>query len=265
LKLITLSLLALLTCGGCAKKAPAPHRSAPWLASAGPTSSSGRELASAPRTFHFVPGSSVRFSVPGRKAKVSGRAPVSAGNLRLDPRDLTRTSASLDVDLSKLSIDDDGALPEAAPLNGSAPSITALQWLELGADVPAERRAGFATARFELAAVDNLSAPSLDFGAARPQHVRATAVGTLLIHGFKEPVRVELLLEPQKTAPGAPLRLSIRSVGALVIALAPHEITARGPSGIVDAAAMARASDWVGKSARLEFELLAESEALGVK
>jgi hypothetical protein len=71
-----------------------------------------------------------------------------------------------------------------------------------------------------------------------------------------------VLLQPLKTAPGAASRLSIRSAGALVLALAPHDITARGPSGIADALAMARASDWVGKTARIEFELLAEADAL---
>jgi len=262
LKLVTLAFFALLTCGGCSKKAPAPHRTEPWLAS--PSASHG-PLASAPRSFHFVPGSSVRFSVPGRKAKVSGRAPVSAGSLRLDPLDLKSASASLGVDLTKLSIDDDGAVPEGAPLGGGSPSVVARQWLELGADVPPERRAGFTTARFELASVDNPQLPLLNFGAARLHSVRATAVGTLLLHGFKEPIRVDVLLEPQKTPPGAPLRLSIRSSGALVVALAPHDISARTAAGIVDAPAMARASDWVGKSARVEFELLAEADTLGAK
>jgi hypothetical protein len=263
LKRARLVLCGALACGACSKAEPAPHRTQPWLAN--PSASSSRAVSSAPRTFHFADGSSVGFSAPGRKGKVSGHAPVSAGSLRLDPNDLKSVSASLDVDLTRLAIDEDGAPPEAAALAGSTPSAVALQWLELGPGVPAERRAEFATARFELAAVDNLSAPLLDFGAAHPHRVRATAIGTLLIHGFKEPVRAEVLLEPQKSAPGAPLRLSIRSASALVIALAPHEITARGPSGIVDAAAMARSADWVGKNVRLEFELVAEAERPSTK
>jgi polyisoprenoid-binding protein YceI len=255
-------LLALLALS-CKKHEPVKqHRTEPWLAN---PSASAISNSAAPRTFHFSEDSSVRFSVAGRKGKLSGRAPVSGGSVRLDPLDLKSASASVDVDLTKLRMDDDAAPPEDAPLGGSSPSAVALRWLELGSDVAAERRAQFASARFELASVDNPQLPLLNFGAARPHPVRATAVGTLLIHGFKEPVRLDVLLEPQKTAPGAPLKLSIRSAGALVIALGPHDITARTATGIIDAAAAARSAEWVGKNVRLEFELSAEAEPFAAK
>jgi hypothetical protein len=251
-----LALLAVLCCVACSKKEP-PHRTEPWLAN---PSASGAAVAGAPRNFHFAADSSIRFSVQGRKGKVSGRVPLSGGKLRLDPRDLKSATASIDADLTKLSIDAD-ALPEGVELGGSSPSAVALQWLELSPGVAAERSAQFVSARFELASVDNLSSPFLDFSGTRQRgHVRAAAIGTVLLHGFRAPIRADVVLEPLKTPPGAPLRLSIRSAGALVLALAPHDITARGPSGIADALAMARSVDWVGKSARIDFELLAEAD-----
>jgi hypothetical protein len=252
--------LVVLGCVACAKKDP-PHRTEPWLAK---PSASSAALASAPRTFHFLGESSLRFSVQGRKGKLSGHLPLSQGKLRLDPRDLSTATASIDADLSKLEIDTPPDAPESAPLGASSPSAIALQWLELGPGVAPERRAQFSQARFELASVEGLASPLLDLGATRQPaaHVRATAVGTLLIHGFRAPIRADVLLQPLKTAPGAASRLSIRSAGALVLALAPHDITARGPSGIADALAMARAGDWVGKTARIEFELLAEPDLL---
>jgi len=258
-----LALCALLACAGCKQAEPVPHRTEPWLAH--PSASGAAAAAGAPRRFDFVAGSRVRFSVAGRKAKLGGSAPLSGGSLSLDSRDLKSASGSVDVDLTKLSIDSDGAPPADDALGGAAPAAVALQWLELGPDVAAERRASFATARFELASVDNLSAPLLDFSAKRPPHVRVTAIGTLLIHGFKEPVRVELVLEPQKPEPGAEPRLLIRTASALVVALAPHDITARGPAGIADTAATARAADWVGKSVRIEFELPAQAALAGAK
>ena len=251
--------LVALCCVACAKQ-EAPHKTEPWLAK---PSASSAALASAPRTFHFLGDSSLRFSVQGRKGKLSGHLPLSEGKLRLDPRDLSTATASIDADLSKLEIDTaPDALLESAPLGGSSPSAVAQQWLELGPAVAPERRAQFSQARFELASVEGLSSPLLDLAATqKPAHLRATAVGTLLIHGFRAPIRADVLLQPLKTAPGAASRLSIRSAGALVLALAPHDITARGPSGIADALAMARASDWVGKTARIEFELLAEADS----
>jgi hypothetical protein len=237
----------------CSKPDPAPRRTEPWLAS--PSASSA--VGSGPRAYRFASDSAVRFSVSGRKGKLSGRVPLRRGELRLDPRNLELVSASADFDLSKLSIETDA--PDETELGGAAPSTLALQWLELGSQVPPERRAQFENARFELSSVENLSHTFLDIGSARkPSSVRAAAVGTLLIHGFRAPVRVEVLLGAAPTPPGAVPRLSIRSAAALVVPLAPHDITARDAAGIVDALGRARSADWVGKSARVDFELVAE-------
>jgi YceI-like domain len=250
-------LVALLSCVGCAKKPAPPHRTEPWLANPSASSSS---VVNAPRTFHFLNDSVVRFSVPGRKGKVSGRFAVSEGSLTLDPGDLKSTTASIDVDLTKLSVNVD-TLPEGAPFGDSSPSARGLQWLELGPGVAPERRNELRQARFELSSVEGLSANVLDLSATRAHvRVRATVVGTLLLHGFRAPIRTDVLLEPQKVAAGAPPRLSIRSAGALVIPLAQHDITARGASGIAEPLAAARAADWVGKNARVELELVAEGE-----
>jgi len=258
MKAAAYALMGFVLCSGCSKQEAPARRTEPWLAN--PSASSNAASNSAPQTFHFAPDSSIRFSVPGKKAKVSGRLPLGEGTLRLDTRDLKNTSASIDVDLTKLSIDAD-TLPENAELGSSTPDALALQWLELGPDVAPERRRELSAARFELSSVENPSAPALDFGGRAKNQVRASVVGTLLIHGFRAPVRCDVLLKPLESAPGAPKRLSIRSAGALVLALAPHDISARGPSGIADALAMARASEWIGKNARVEFELLAEADA----
>ena len=74
-----------------------------------------------------------------------------------------------------------------------------------------------------------------------------------------------MLLEPLKPSPEAVERLSIRSASALVVPLGPHDIIARGASGIADALAMAHSAEWVGKNVRIEFDLVAEAEALAHK
>jgi hypothetical protein len=261
-----LAFVGLLCCAGCSKPDVAPRRTAPWLAqpSASTSAVSGSAL-SGPLSFHFVPESHIRFTVPGKKAKLSGRVAVTQGSLRLDPRDLKTVSATIDVDLTTLSIDAD-SLPANAPLffAGSSPSVLALQWLELGADVAPERRRELGLARFELSSVESLSAPSIDLSLPKAKsHVRATVVGTLLIHGFRAPVRCDVVLQPFETAPaasGGSPRILIRSHDALVVPLAPHDISARGPSGIADALSMARSAEWVGKNARVEFELVTEAD-----
>jgi hypothetical protein len=254
---LRLALVALLACVGCSKKPTPPQRTEPWLAN---PSSSSSSVESAPRTYHFLSDSRIRFTLPGRKGKVSGRLPLTEGLLHLLPRDLKSASASIDVDLTKLSIDAE-ALPEAVALGGSSPNGLGLQWLELGPAVAAERRSQLSKAHFELSAVEGLSATVLDLNATRAHvRVRATVTGTLLLHGFRAPIRCDVLLEPLQVLAGAPPRLSIRSVGALVVPLLQHDIAARGPAGIADPLAGVRAADWVGKNAHVEFELLAEAQ-----
>jgi hypothetical protein len=247
--------------GACRKHEEPVHRTEPWLAHPSASGSDAALPGTAPRRFHFTPDSRVRFSLAGKKGKLSGSAPVQSGSLELDPRDLTHTSATLTVDLAALAVDDSD-LPDGMAL-GMSPSAVAEQWLELGAEVPAEKREQFRVARFELSSVEGWSGAPLDFSGRRRVSVRATAVGTLLLHGFRAPVRAELALTPQAADPGAgghAGKLSIRSTSALVLPLAPHDISARGPSGVVDAAATARASDFLGKNARIELELVAEPE-----
>jgi len=241
---------ALLACVACSKPDAAPRRTEPWLAH--PSSSASPTDGSAPRRYRFTSDSSIRFSTNGRKGKVSGKLAVGSGQLQLDPRDLKQTRASVDVDLTTLSVD--ATPPDDLQLGGS-PSAVALQWLGLGPSVPSEQRTPFMTARFELATVENATPPYVELGSKRRQVTRATVVGTLLLHGFRAPVRVDVAVS--ETEPG---RISIRSLGPLVLPLADHDITARGADGVRDALAAARSVDWVGKQARVELELVAVAD-----
>lgn len=240
---------------GCSKKPEPPRRTEPWLASA-VVSASAAPTASALLELRFAPESRIRFSLPAKNGKPSGQVPLASGKLRLVTQDLKSSTANLEADLTRLSLDPE-SLPAAAELPGS-PDALALNWLELGPEVPIERRSQFALARFELTALENVSPPTLELGGKRPARVRATAVGTLLVHGFRAPVRAEVALESLPPGPSGQLRLSIRSTSPLVLPLAPHEISARGPSGGLDPQQGARAEGSVGKNARIELELVAE-------
>lgn len=258
--LATLALVSAVSLLGCRKHEEPVHRTEPWLAHPSASGSETAPSAEAPRHFHFAAESRVRFSLLGKKGKLSGRAPAQ-GSLQLDPRDLSHTTATLTVDLTALEVDDSN-VPEGMAL-GTSPSSVAQQWLELGAEVPPEKREQFRVARFELSSVEGWSGVPLDFSGRRRVTVRATAVGTLLLHGYRAPVRAELALTPQAADPGAgghSGKLSIRSASALVLPLAPHDISARSPSGVVDAAATARAADFIGRNVRIELELVAEPD-----
>lgn len=232
----------------CSKPAEKPRRTEPWPAQPSASAPQATTL----RRFRFTSESRVRFSIPGKKGKVSGHFTGAQGTLELDPQEIKNTRASLDVDLTTLEIDTE--VPPGVDLGGP-PAVVGLQWLELGPDVPAERREQFKTARFELSGLEGPS-PSEVALRRRTGFTRVTAVGTLRLHGFRAPVRLELHVSGGGSQP-----LSIRSGSPLVVPLAPHDVTARGPSGITDALGAARAAPWIGKSAEVQLELFAVPDA----
>jgi hypothetical protein len=191
----------------------------------------------------------------GKRGRVSGSAPVSEGSLQLDPIDPTHSTGHAVVDLEAVQLDQSEVPPDSGLPSGS-PRELALNWLELGPEVPRDRRDQYRWARFELSSVDGWSRSSLAFSSRKPQSVRLSAIGTLLLHGYRAPVELSLSVTAAAAGSGPP-SLSIRSTSPLVLPLAPHDISARGPSGVVDAVVSAHAAEWLGKSVRLELKLLA--------
>jgi hypothetical protein len=234
--------------GACRKQEEKPHRTAPWLAH--PDLSSSATPGMEPLELQLSNESRVRFKLVGRKGQVSGSAPVAQGTLRVDPRDLTRSSGSFSVDLSALSVD-----PVDNPPSNASPRETALDWLELGPEVAADKREQFRFARFELTAVEGWSGRPVAWRGHKFPSQRLTAVGTLLLHGFRAPIRADVVLD--LLAGTATPQLSIHSGSTLVLPLAPHDIGPRGPGGVVDAVETARAREALGSSVRLEVELVA--------
>jgi hypothetical protein len=255
-------LLALALCSGCAKKAPAPRRTEPWLAT---PSQSARSAPSAPLGFRFTSESAISFSVPGRKAKPSGQVPLLEGQLRLDPGELSRSTASIDADLTKLTLTSGAALEGLEGAEPSSLTTQALQWLELGAAVPSEQKSAFGRAQFELVSLEGLSRSTLDLQATKPSELRvhATVIGTLLVHGFREPIRLPVVLELSPPNGGALRRVSIRSAAPLVMALGLHDIAARDAAGVRDPRAEKLAAEAVGKAAQIELRLVAEQVTSG--
>jgi polyisoprenoid-binding protein YceI len=243
--------LLLLLGAGCSKKVEPPRRTEPWLAN--PSASAGAELKIGPLRFEVLAESGARFTLSGKRAKVSGTVPLLSGRLELDPNNLGSSRSSLEFDLARVDV----AVDTEAPDYESAQSATAsaLDWLELGSGVVDARREVFRRALFELSAIEDFNG-SLDLGATKATTV--TAVGALTLHGFRAPVRARVQLQPLKTAPDAPRRLSIRSLQPVVLSLEAHDIVSRNVAGVSDATLTDRATRVIGKSVRVDFELIAQ-------
>ena len=202
----------------CAKHEPKPLRTEPWLAHP-PASAAASSDAAVPLTRYALSAQSViRFELPAPRGAVHGTLAHISGELSIDPGDLSRSSGQVQADLGSLILQGAGGSDDAALL------ARARVALNLVADSPT-------VSRFELTSLEDLvptrlePAPGSDAGAAHMHRVRATAVGTLLLHGFRVSRRVPLEAEfGFGTDRQVPSTLVIRSRTPFVISLETHAI-----------------------------------------
>ena len=212
--------LLLFGLGACAKKEAKPLRTEPWLAH--PVASTPRSSDAAVPLIRYAitEQSLIRFELPSKGGPVRGTLTHVSGEFGLDLGDLTRSRAQVQASLDSLTVLDTGDRSAATLL---ARARNALDLTDAGA--PA------AFTSFELTALEDLSpaqlepAPGSDAGAPFTRRARATAVGNLLLHGFR--VLRRLPLEAEFGFAGdrqVPSTLVIRSRAPFVLSLETHDI-----------------------------------------
>jgi hypothetical protein len=263
-------LYVLLLCSvGCAKKEQKPQRTEPWLAHppASASSSPSGEAALPPIRYVLNERSVIRFELPTRRGALSGSIARVTGELHVDLTDLSRTRGLVRADLSSLRIHAPAAAernrpersrpersrpersePERSEPERSDPELMARARaaLELARDTNAP--ATFAS--FDLTAVEDPS-PAQIVPASSPEganpasrNVRFTAVGNLLLHGFRVARRAPLAAEFGFTSdPQVPSSVLIRSRSPFVISLETHAIVALGSESAAKGSAPVQARE----------------------
>ena len=245
-----LALVALVV--GCQKKQPQKERTEPWLASARPSASAS----ALPRRVPYrLAASRVDFELPTKRGTPKGKVGSGTGELDVDLDDLSHTTGKVGFDLSTL---------ELTGTDGSsdAPNTArALDWLELGAGIAADRRDTLRQVSFELGSLDAghvVSAPSEERPSRRRELASQWQVrGELSLHGVRAPgsADVTLTLVPGPDPAGPPAELLIRSRQPFVIVLGTHDIRPREQRGLSIAKDQGVLGDGVGREARVSFEL----------
>lgn len=241
----TLGLL-LLCVVGCAKKEPKPMRTEPWLAHPPASANAGASDASAfPLTRYVLePRSVIRFELPTRRGALRGSISRVSGELEIALSDLTHSHGVVRADLGSLDIHAASATEasEAALLERARAALE----LTPGAG------ASTAFASFELTSVEDAAptqlepAPERDAGGPFMRRTRFSALGNLLLHGFRvarrAPLEAEFGFAGNRQVPSS---VVIRSRAPFVVSLETHAIVAvlgesdsKAPSG-----APARARD----------------------
>lgn len=249
--------LWLLWAAGCAKKEPKPLRTEPWLAHPTARASASSDAALPLTRYLLGERSVIRFEIPTKRGALSGAMTRVSGELNLDLTNLTQSRGWVRAELASLEIHASGAEHDDPALLERARAA-----LELSPDPGAP--AVFAS--FTLTAVEDAVPPQLEPAleraasvapgsgpAALSRRARFTAIGDLLLHGFRVSRRAPLEAEFSFSGdPQVPHGVLIRSRAPFVVSLETHAIVALANEsrGKGPAAAPARA-----REARVSVEL----------
>ena len=245
--LVALAALALLG-NACAKKdPPKPIHTEPWLAHP-PASAVASADAAVPLARYVIGAESqIHFEIPSKHGTLHGSLSHVSGEFSIDPRDLSRSHGQVQVDLGSLALSADGSADDAALLARAKSALGAADGSALSAS-------------FELSSLEDVSpaqlepAPDSDAGAPVVRHARATAVGNLLLHGFRVVRRAPLAAEFSFTADRqVPASVVIRSRAPFVISLETHEI--RVPDAESGSKKALKAGPSHAREARVSIEL----------
>lgn len=223
--------LSLLCSAGCAKKEPKPLRTEPWLAHPTARASASGDAALPLTRYVLGERSVIRFEIPTKRGALSGTVTRVSGELKVDLTALNQSRGEVRADLGSLEIHATGSAG-----NGDTELLErARAALELSPDAPTS--AVFAS--FNLTSVDDASPPQIEpaperaagaASAAPPlfsRRTRFTAIGDLLLHGFRvsrrAPLEAEFGFLNDAVVPQSVL---IRSRAPFVISLETHAIVA---------------------------------------
>lgn len=230
--------LILLFSAGCAKKEPKPLRTEPWLAHP-PARERASEAGDAalPLTRYVLgEGSVIRFELPTKRGTLSGSVTRVSGELNVDLSDLTHSRGLVRADLGSLTIHAGTEGNDAALLERARAA------LELSSDAQAPS----AFASFDLTSVEDASpaqvepGPERDAGSPFSRQSHFTAIGNLLLHGFRVTRRVPLSAEFGFAGDRqVPRSVLIRSRSPFVISLETHAIVALAHESLAKASAAA--------------------------
>jgi hypothetical protein len=204
------------------------------------------------RAHYEVEKSDITFELPAKHGTPRGRLPSATGRFEIDYENPERSSGSLRVDLGLIEL-------ESGDGDGGAADATrrALEWLELGAEIPAAEREARRFATFSIRALEDINLSGL--GGRRHRDVRphssATVIGELSLHGVRAPMRVPVSLEFGPLGDPPPRRIVIRSRQSLVVPLGVHDIRPRDARGVLVARELTLLGESVGREAKVSFEL----------
>lgn len=212
-------------------------------------------------------GGELGFDMDAPIEKIRGRVPPSAlsGEIFVDPSDLAKTTGLVHVDLRELELFQRKADEEGKPFGEETKNDTqnqhAREWLEIGADAPADALAKNALIEFSLREIKDLSATDLGKLTGAERKVTFTATGDFLLHQRKasKSVKLEATFAYAGDATTAtPTSVRVKSLEPLEIGLDEYDVHPREGFGKLAAKTLQALSPKVAKAAAVHLEFTAK-------
>lgn len=178
--------------------------------------------------------SKVEFMMDAPQEKIRGRVNGALeGEIQADPRDITRTTGLLTVDISGIELyqtvaDDTGKFGEEK--KSDTQNQHARTWLEISDDAPEDIRKKNSRVEFAIRAIEEASQKDVTAMTGPTRKVNVKAKGDFLLHGRKTEKTADL--EVTFTYDGDKIAsVAIKTTKPLTVDLAEHDVRPRDKFG----------------------------------
>lgn len=182
--------------------------------------------------------------------KIKGNWSRSGGQLTFDPARLEKARGEVTLDLSTLKTTTFGDAGQDARQTAHA-----LNWMEIGDEVPSETRTRYRTATFRIDQV--VSAEPSALGAETGSRSRVKVRGSMTLHGVRSEHEVELEITAEGD-PNAPTALRVVSKKPLRLSLKQHDIKPRDLAGRFLAGALEQVGQKISDTVQVSLDLRLE-------
>jgi hypothetical protein len=208
--------------------------------------------------------SKLDFEMDAPLEKILGEAPGSVeGELFVDPKDVTKTTGLVKIDLFDLSLyqrkrgDEQSEYGEKKKNENQNAHMRT--WFEISDDAPPDVREKNRYAEFRIIKIDNPSQTDVTTLAGPQRKITATVTGDLRLHQRKSTktaqVEVTFGFDGDK-----PQSVTIKTVSPLVVGLEEHDVRPREAFGKLAQKTLAAFGDKVATAAPVTLEFTAKAQ-----
>ncbi len=252
-----LSLLVLAAVGCDKKESPAQPTASPSQAKPAATAAAATATAStpAPAAGHkrlAVAAGKASFLIDAPLEKIKGETTEAKGFIDLDVADLTKSKGEVSFRLTSLK-----TTTFSDPGKNESQGDHAHNWLDVGKESPADKRAKFEWATFTLKSVST-STPKLadvkEAGGARAFDAKLS--GALVLHGVSSD-KTFIVKVVAKGPADAPTELSLATSEPWALSLKEHDVAPRDKIGSLLAGALDRIGKKIDDKVQISLEATA--------